>query len=557
MLNIMNDIDTKSEETIQKEITNENIPEELFIDSEGEHEEDAPTPEELEDNAENMKKKVRKASGVVTEIIIYLAIIVLCINIIPRYVVQRTIVDGKSMLNTLKDKENVLVEKVSYHFHDPRRFDVVVFFPHGKGSSDYFIKRVIGLPGETVQIVGSTIYINGEELKENYGKDPITFQGLAAEPIVLGEDEFFLLGDNRDISKDSRYEEVGAVKRENIAGRAILRIYPFDKFGDFDKKYKEDKSQKESGVLSDTKTASQKTVNILENTISYAVPSESASLQFTKKVSKIKAGKKIRFKVTGNTAAIKWSVSNTKYASINSQGDFVGKRVGRVTVTASDAKAKVKCNVKILGKKKIAIDAGHQLKANSGMESVGPGSSTKKPKVSGGASGVVTKVAEYQLNLNIAKKLKAELLKRGYDVYMIRTKHNVNISNKERAQKANNSGSDIYIRLHSDSSESQSARGASALYPSKSNPYVGKISGLSKKLSKKVLAKYCAKTGIRNRGIIVRDDLTGTNWSKIPVTLIEMGFLSNPSEDRLLQKKKTQQNMAYGLADGIDAYFGY
>ena len=137
------------------------------------------------------------------------------------------------MMNTLIDKENLLVEKVSYHFKDPERFDVIVFYPYGRDNEEYYIKRVIGLPGETVQIIGSDIYINGEILEENFGKDPIDLAGTVEEPQTLGDDEFFVLGDNRKVSQDSRYEEVGFVKKKNIEGRAILRIFPFSKFGTF------------------------------------------------------------------------------------------------------------------------------------------------------------------------------------------------------------------------------------------------------------------------------------------------------------------------------------
>lgn len=204
---------------------------------------------------------------------------------------------------------------------------------------------------------------------------------------------------------------------------------------------------------------------------------------------------------------------------------------------------------------KIAIDAGHQARGNSATEPVGPGSSARKAKVAGGATGVASHVPEYKLTLAVAKKLQKELKARGYQVYMIRTKNNVNISNKKRAQLANKSGSDIYIRLHADSSTSRSVTGASGLYPSKANKYVSKLSAKSKKLSSCLLKSYCKKTKIRNRGLVARDDLTGTNWSKIPVSLIEMGFLSNPSEDRKMQKSSFQTKMAKGIADGIDAYF--
>lgn len=204
---------------------------------------------------------------------------------------------------------------------------------------------------------------------------------------------------------------------------------------------------------------------------------------------------------------------------------------------------------------KIAIDAGHQARGNFAMEPVGPGSSTRKAKVAGGATGVASHVPEYKLTLAVSKKLQKELKARGYKVYMIRTKNNVNISNKKRAQLANKSGADIYIRIHADSSNSRAVTGASGLYPSKANRYVSKLSAKSKKLSSCLLKSYCKKTKIRNRGLVARDDLTGTNWSKIPVSLIEMGFLSNPSEDRKMQKSNFQTKMAKGIAYGIDAYF--
>ncbi len=166
------------------------------------------------------------------ELAIYALIIVLCITVVPRYVIQRTQVDGRSMMNTLHDEESLLVEKVSYHFKDPDRFDIVTFYPRGRDHEEYYIKRIIGLPGETIQITGNTIYINGEVLKENYGREPMESGGIAEEAITLGDDEFFVLGDNRNESIDSRDgTEVGVVKKENIDGHAVIRVYPFSKFG--------------------------------------------------------------------------------------------------------------------------------------------------------------------------------------------------------------------------------------------------------------------------------------------------------------------------------------
>ena len=282
---------------------------------------------------------------------------------------------------------------------------------------------------------------------------------------------------------------------------------------------------------------------------------KAVKLEFSQVTGSLKAGSRFQFDVTGSTEDITWSVSDKKYAVISQKGILHGKRAGKVTVYAKSASNVVSYSVDIEGKKKVAIDAGHQLHSDSSTEPVGPGSSTKKAKITGGASGVATGVPEYQLNLDIAKKLRKELLDRGYEVYMVRTKNNVNISNKKRALKANKSGSDIYIRLHADSSTSSSAKGASALYPSKSNPYLTKqISQKSLKLSKAVIESYCKATGFNNRGCIIRDDLTGTNWSKIPVTLIEMGFMSNSAEDKKMQKKSFQNKMAKGMADGIDKY---
>ncbi|MBO5484455.1 MAG: signal peptidase I [Lachnospiraceae bacterium] len=178
--------------------------------------------------------KGQKIRNALVELAIYAVIIVLCISFVPKYVIQRTIVDGYSMENTLQDEDNLLVEKVSYHFTDPKRFDVIVFYPHGKENKDYYIKRVIGLPGETIQIIGDTIYIDGKVLEEDFGKDPMTKSGIAQEPLKLGDDEFFVLGDNRAVSEDSRYPEVGPVSKDKIAGKAILRIYPLSKFGTFE-----------------------------------------------------------------------------------------------------------------------------------------------------------------------------------------------------------------------------------------------------------------------------------------------------------------------------------
>ena len=159
-------------------------------------------------------------------------LIVLCLTyLVIHYVGQRTIVIGSSMETTLSNDDNLIVDKITYKFSDPKRFDIIVF-PFQYADETYYIKRVIGMPGETVQIdADGNIYIDGEILEENYGREVIKSPGLAAEPITLGEDEYFVMGDNRNNSSDSRDPSVANIKRSDIIGRAWLRIYPFSKFG--------------------------------------------------------------------------------------------------------------------------------------------------------------------------------------------------------------------------------------------------------------------------------------------------------------------------------------
>ncbi len=205
--------------------------------------------------------------------------------------------------------------------------------------------------------------------------------------------------------------------------------------------------------------------------------------------------------------------------------------------------------------KVVAIDAGHQLRGNNAKEPNGPGSSTKKAKVTSGTSGCATKLPEYKLNLQVAKKLKKELEGRGYKVVMVRTGHNVNISNVQRAQVANRAKADAFVRIHANSASSSSVSGALTIAPTNKNRYLSKkVRGASQKLSKKVIAAFCRATGARNRGVMYTDTMTGINWCKIPVTIIEMGFMSNPAEDRKMSSASYQKKMVKGIADGIDSY---
>lgn len=205
--------------------------------------------------------------------------------------------------------------------------------------------------------------------------------------------------------------------------------------------------------------------------------------------------------------------------------------------------------------KVIVIDAGHQIHAMSATEPIGPGSSTRKAKVTGGTSGVATHLPEYKLNLQVAKKLRTELENRGYKVVMVRTKNNVKISNVERAKIANENKADAFIRIHANSSESGSVKGALTIAPQSDNPYMTKKNRKkSQSLSKKVLTEFCKATGAGNRGVMYTNSMTGINWCKVPVTIVEMGFMSNASEDRKMASASYQKKMVKGIASGIDKF---
>ena len=174
---------------------------------------------------ETPQKEIKiNLKGLLYDLLFYAVLVFICIYILPNYVIQRTIVDGSSMEDTLMDGDNLYVEKISYRLDMLDRFDIIVFYPKGRDNEEYYVKRIIGMPGETIQIINGEIYINGEILVENYGKDPITDPGRAAFPITLGEDEYFVMGDNRKRSKDSRDIDVGNVSKENIGGKVIFRI---------------------------------------------------------------------------------------------------------------------------------------------------------------------------------------------------------------------------------------------------------------------------------------------------------------------------------------------
>ncbi len=187
--------------------------------------------EDIADAGEPAKPEGKGKLREVLSFFLYIAAIFFLTFLIIHFVGQRTQVSGSSMEHTLSDGDNLIVDKISYRFHSPERFDIIVF-PYLHEEDTYYIKRIIALPGETVQIDDDgNIYIDGEKLEESYGFEAMVDPGIAAEPITLGEDEYFVLGDNRNGSSDSRDPDVGVILGENIVGRAWVRIYPFDRVG--------------------------------------------------------------------------------------------------------------------------------------------------------------------------------------------------------------------------------------------------------------------------------------------------------------------------------------
>ncbi len=214
-----------------------------------------------------------------------------------------------------------------------------------------------------------------------------------------------------------------------------------------------------------------------------------------------------------------------------------------------------KKKVKTKDVKLVCIDAGHQQRGDSSLEPIGPGASSFKAKVASGTSGVATGRPEYQLTLEVALKLQEELVRRGYDVLMTRTTHEVNISNSARAAIANNARADAFVRIHANGSGSAAASGAITICQTPANAYCGAYYGQSRRLSEQVLAHFVAACGCKNGGIWETDTMSGINWCSVPVTILEMGYMTNPAEDRLMSDPAYQGRMVQGIANGIDAYF--
>ena len=204
----------------------------------------------------------------------------------------------------------------------------------------------------------------------------------------------------------------------------------------------------------------------------------------------------------------------------------------------------------------VAIDPGHQRRANREQEPVGPGASETKAKVGSGTAGPWSGTQEFELNLAVSLLLREELEQRGYRVVMTRTTHDVDISNAERARIAADAGADILVRIHADGSSDPAVHGALTVCMTKRSPYCADLYPESRRLSDEILTAMTAATGAKNRGVWETDTMTGINWATIPVTIVEMGYMSNEAEDRLMATEEYREKIARGIAEGIDRYFG-
>lgn len=253
-----------------------------------------------------------------------------------------------------------------------------------------------------------------------------------------------------------------------------------------------------------------------------------------------------------------YTKSDSKNKSSNNNQDNSKDNKSQENNSKDNNQSQETANTQTVNKKNgqyvICIDPGHQTKGDMSQEPVAPGSSEKKFKVSWGTQGVATKIPEYELTLSASKILKKDLEQMGFKVIMTRETNDVHITNSERAIFANDNNADLVIRIHADGSDDSSTTGASLHIPSQDSQYTSKIYPDSNECAK-LISLQMKQDGFKVNSIYQRSDLTGFNWSKVPVVLVEMGFMSNPEEDQKMAETSYQEKMMKSVAEGAQSYF--
>lgn len=205
----------------------------------------------------------------------------------------------------------------------------------------------------------------------------------------------------------------------------------------------------------------------------------------------------------------------------------------------------------------VVIDPGHSAVVAEGTEPLGPGSTENKAADTSGTSGTVSGLAEYELTLSVSQKLRDVLQDRGYTVLMTRESNDVPVSCIERADVANNAEADAFVRIHANGSEDSSVKGAMTICITPDNPFYPELYEQARALSDCIINKLSESAGCENDGVWETDSMSGNNWSQVPATIVEMGYMTNPEEDALMATEDYQNKIVRGIADGIDQYFGY